>query len=92
MGSNLHSSASNPFRVVRICIGTLRIPVEWLEFAFECFESFSNGWNLHSNALDPFQVVRNCFGMIRIPSSGSNLDSNTSNRFRIVRMSIRIPF
>ena len=28
----------------------LRIPVEWLEFEFECFESLSNGSNLHSNA------------------------------------------
>ena len=60
-GSNLHSNAMNPFRkcsnsqlntlnpfrMVRISIGMLRIPFEWLEFAFECFESLSNGSNLH---------------------------------------------
>ena len=51
-GSNLHSNASNPFRMVRICIRMLRIPLECFKFAFECFESLSNGSNLHSNAND----------------------------------------
>ena len=31
----------------------LRIPFEWLEFAFECFKFGSNGSKLH-----PFQMVR----------------------------------
>ena len=35
--------AMNPFRIVRICIWMLRIPFEWLEFAFQRFESLSNG-------------------------------------------------
>ena len=38
-GSNLHSNALNPFRMVRICIRMLRIHFEWLEFALECFET-----------------------------------------------------
>ena len=42
-GFNVHSNASNPFRIVRI-------PFEWFEFPFECFEYLSNGFNVHSNA------------------------------------------
>ena len=38
----------------------LRIPFEWFEFAFERFESLSNGYNLHSNASNPFRMVRIC--------------------------------
>ena len=59
-GSNLHSNASNSFRMIRICIQMhrrriricswmLRIEFEWLEFAFKCFICNSKGWNLHSN-------------------------------------------
>jgi len=59
-------NASNPFRMVRICIRMLRIPFEWFEFAFECFESFSKGSNLHSNASNPFRMVRICIRMLRI--------------------------
>ena len=60
---NLHSNASNPFRMVRMCMRMLRIPFEQLEFAlewfgslewfevgFESFESISNGLNLVSKA------------------------------------------
>ena len=54
-GWNLHFIASNPLRMVRICIRMLLIPFECLECEFECFESFSSGLNLDSNALNPFQ-------------------------------------
>ena len=78
----------------------LRIPIEWLEFAFECLESHSNGSNLHSNALNPFQMLQTCIGMLKIQfewfefefecleslSNGSNLHLNASNTFRIVRI------
>ena len=76
----------------------LRIPFEWFEFAFKCFESRSSGSNLHSNGSNAFQVVLIWIRMLRIPfewfefafkcfesrSSGSNLDSNASNLFRMV--------
>ena len=52
-----HSNASNPFRMVGIGIRMLRIPFEWLELAFECFESQSNGRNWHSNASNPNRMV-----------------------------------
>ena len=56
----------------------LPIPFEWFEFAFECFESLSNGlnlhlnaslngYNLHSNDLNPFRMVRICIPMLQIP-------------------------
>ena len=53
-GSNLDCNASNPFRMVRICIQLLQIPLEWFEFEFECFESLSNRSNLDSNASNTF--------------------------------------
>ena len=65
--SNLHSNASNPFRMVRICILMVRIPFEGLVFAFERFESDSNISNLHSNASNPFRMVQI---LIRIPFEG----------------------
>ena len=43
--------------MVGIGIRMLRIPFEWLELAFECFESRSNGWNWHSNASNPVRMV-----------------------------------
>ena len=48
-GSNLHLNTSNLVQIVRICIRMLRIPLEWIEFAFECFKSCTNTSNLHSN-------------------------------------------
>ena len=63
--------------MVRICIWMLRIPFEWLEFAFE-FRMLhlnlnaSNGSNLHLN-----------FSL----SNGSNLHLNASKPFRMVRIS-----
>ena len=60
--------------MVRICIQKLWIPFKRLEFAFECFESLSNGLNLDSNPSNPFRMVRIC---IRMP-------------FWIVRICIRI--
>ena len=77
-GSNLHSNGSNnfrhsnafeslnPFQMLRIWIWMLRIPFEWFEFAFQCFESISNGSNLNSNASNPFRMVRICISMLRI--------------------------
>ena len=41
-GSNLHSNASNPFRMVRIFIRMLLISFEWFEFDFESLKSLSN--------------------------------------------------
>ena len=51
---NLDSIASNPFQMFRNFIRLLRIAFKWVEFGFECFESFSNGSNLDLNALNPF--------------------------------------
>ena len=58
--SNFHSNSFNPVRLVGICIQILQIPFEMLEFAFECFESCSNGWNLHLNGSNPVRMVRIC--------------------------------
>ena len=66
-GSNLHSNASNPFRVVKICIWMLKTLFEWFEFAFECFESLSNRSNLDSNATNPFRMIWIYIPMLRIP-------------------------
>ena len=74
----------------------IRIPIEWLEFAFECFESLSNASNLHSIDSNPSRMVRICIRMLRIPfewlefafecfeslSNGSNFHSNASNPFK----------
>ena len=57
-GSNLHSSASDPFWMLTICIRMLRISLKFafelvwmvristrmLQIRFECFKSPSNGW------------------------------------------------
>ena len=48
-GSNFNSSALNPDQMLRICIRMPRIPFEWFEFAFNCFESRLNALSLHSN-------------------------------------------
>ena len=52
--------------MLRIWIWTLQIPIEWFEFAFQCFESISNGSNFNSYASNPFRIVRICSGMLRI--------------------------
>ena len=71
-----------------------------MEFAFECFESRSNGWNLHSNASNPIRMVGNCIQTLRIQSewfefafewfesqsNGAKLQSNGSNGSNPVRM------
>ena len=73
------------------------MPFEWLEFAFKCFESLSNGSNLHLNASNPFRMVSIYIRMLQIPyewfefafecfeslSNGSNLHLNASNSFRV---------
>ena len=76
-GSNLHSNASNLFRMIRIWIRILQIPFESFEFAFECFESLSNGLNLGCNSLN-------------FDSKGWNLDLNASNPFQMVQICIRM--
>ena len=43
--------------MVGIRIRTLQIQLEWLELAFKCFESRSNGWSWHSNASNPVRMV-----------------------------------
>ena len=63
--------------MVQIFNRILWIPIEWLEFAFECFESRSkglnlhsngsNGYNLHSIASNLFRVVQTHIWMHRIP-------------------------
>ena len=52
----------------------LRMPLEWLEFGFECFESLSNNSSLHLNASNPLlsnasnllRIVRICIRMLRM--------------------------
>ena len=56
----------------------LRIPFEWLEFAFECFEFLSSGSNLHSNALSKLEIAFECF---KSCLKDSNLHLNASNPF-----------
>ena len=59
----------------------LRIPFEWLEFAFKCF--------------DPFEWFKFGFECFKSRFKGSNLDSKASNPFRMVQNLIRmllIPF
>ena len=75
----------------------LRISFEWFGFAFECFESLSNGSNLHSNASNPFRMVRICIRMLRISLEGFQFafecfefGVNASNPFRMVRICIRM--
>ena len=122
--SNLLSNAANPFRMVWICIRMLPSPFEcykfgscasnlvrmleirfeWLEFAFEGFESLSSASNVDSNASNPFVMLRICIRTVRIPfeslefafecfeslSNASNLDSNSSNLVWRVRIWIRM--
>ena len=59
-GSNLHSNALNFVRMIPICIRMVGISFQWLEYAFECFESRSKGLNLHSNASNLVRMVRIC--------------------------------
>ena len=73
----------------------LRIPFEWFEFEFECFQSLSNGSNLNFNASNPFRMVRIRIRMLPIPfewlefelecfeylSSGYHFHLNASNPF-----------
>ena len=64
--------------MVGIGIQMLQIPFEWLELAFERFESCSNGWNWHLNASNAF--LMGWIGMqFELCSNGSNLHSNASN-------------
>ena len=53
--------------MVEICIRILRIPFEWLEFAFEYLESLSKGLKLDLKASNPFRMIRIWSGMLRIP-------------------------
>ena len=81
----------------------LRISFERFEFTFECalewLKSLSKGSNLDLKALNLFRI---CIRMLQIPfewfefgfesfeslSNDSNLHSNASNPFRMVRISI----
>ena len=74
-GSYLHSNASNPIRIVGICLhsnGQICIRMvwnsfKWFEFGLEWFESRSSGSNLHSNASNPIGEVRICIRKLQIP-------------------------
>ena len=66
----------------------LRIPFEWLEFAFERVESLSNGSNLHSNASNSFRMLRIPFEWLGFELECFELLSNASNLFRIVQICI----
>ena len=70
-GSNLHSNASNPFQVVRICIRMPRMPFERIEIGFQNFKSLSNDSNF---VVEGFESLSNC----------SNLHWNGSNPFEKV--------
>ena len=50
--------------MVQICMRMIRIPIEWLEFALQYYESLSNASNLHLKALNPFRMVRICIRML----------------------------
>ena len=89
-------NTSNHFRVVRICIRMLGMSFECLEFAFECFETLTNGSNLHSNDSNPYRMFRICITILRITfeslefafecfeslSNASIFHSNASNPFK----------
>ena len=77
----MHSNASSFVRIVPIFIGMVTICFQWVENAFECFESCSKGLNLHSNALNLVEIFH---------STGSNLHWNALNPFRMVRICIRM--
>ena len=75
----------------------LPVPFEWVEFTFECFETFSNVLNLHSNVSNPFRNIQIYIWIFWIPfewfESGlkcSNLHWNASNLVQMVRIYIRI--
>ena len=88
--------------MVGIGIWMPRIPFEWLEFAFEFFESCLNGWNLHPNDLNPVQMVGIGIWVLRIllkwlelafecfesHSNGWNLHSGASNPIPMVRIPV----
>ena len=53
---------------------SMRIPFEWFEFAFECFESILNGYNFS-------------FECLECRLKGSNLHLNASNLVRMLQIS-----
>ena len=79
----------------RICIQMVRITFEGFEFAFDCFESRSNGSNLHSNEFSLespsngshlhyiarilYECFEFAFDYFESRSNASNLHSNGSN-------------
>jgi len=77
--------------MIQIYIRKLRIPFEWLEFAFEHFESLSNGSNLHSNASNPFEYFKfsfECFEWLEFAFECFN----PFRRVKICNWMLRIPF
>ena len=53
--------------MLRICIKMVRIPFEWLEFAFERFIFLSNDSNLDSNSSNLVRSVQIWIRMLRMP-------------------------
>ena len=84
--SNLHSITLNLVLIHRIFIRMVRIPFEWFEFSFDCFEfrsNCSNCSNLHSNGLNLqgigrilFECFEFAFDYFESRSNASNLHSN----------------
>ena len=91
-GSNLHWNASNPFRMVKICIWVFQVlfewfqfVFEWLEFGFKCDEFLSNGYRICFPmcriGFEWFKFALECFESF---SNGENSHSNASNLIRRV--------
>ena len=76
---NMHS---NLVGRVRISIRMLRILFEWLEFAFECFESRTNSW-IWIRMVRTFEYAFECFESC---SKCSNFYSNASNPFQNIKI------
>ena len=70
----------------------VRIPFEWLEFAFKSHSNGSNllwnGWNWHLNARIPFEWFEFAFECVKSHSNGSNLLSNGLNPVRMLRICV----
>ena len=82
--------------MLQICIGMLRIPFKFFEFAFECFVSLSNSfWMVRIRIRMPFEWFEFSFEYFKFLSNASNLHLNALNFSRIVQICIRmlrIPF
>ena len=99
-GSNLDLNASNAFRMVWICIGTLWITFKWLDLHLNGSNPFlvvRIGIQKLQNPLESFEFAFECpvewfefgFECFKSLSNGLNLHSNASNPFWMVRICIQ---